>query len=231
MDRAPDLRTQKNEPQNKTKCSLNQIGVRGCHSRVIFSLGAMGLGSGQLEIFVIVVFHHSTLILKEYITKYTTNINITYTYDINISANRCRCIGKELLIGNFTKFAGPPLGHFLRVQVPLCAPKMQFGSYFRIPGGNRLLGHHFSLKKVPTSPGGSRQSAPRAAWDAIRHPKWSRDRYFSIFGRSWMDFRLFFNEFWWVSMFLFDEILTKTLKDILHGRNSSHSNHFIEQKG
>jgi len=40
-----------------------------------------------------------------------------------------------------------------------------------------------------------------------------------------------FNEFWWVSMFLFDEILTKTLKDILHGRNSSHSNHFIEQKG
>ena len=28
------------------------IGVRGFHSRVILSLGAMGLGSGQLEIFV-----------------------------------------------------------------------------------------------------------------------------------------------------------------------------------
>ena len=28
------------------------IGVRGFHSRVMLSLGAMGLGSGQLEIFV-----------------------------------------------------------------------------------------------------------------------------------------------------------------------------------
>ena len=31
------------------------IGVRGFHSHVIFSLGVMGLGSGQLEIFVVVV--------------------------------------------------------------------------------------------------------------------------------------------------------------------------------
>ena len=30
------------------------IGVRGFHSRVILSLGAMGLGSGQLESFVVV---------------------------------------------------------------------------------------------------------------------------------------------------------------------------------
>ena len=30
------------------------IGVRGFHSRVILSLGVMGLGSGQFEIFVVV---------------------------------------------------------------------------------------------------------------------------------------------------------------------------------
>ena len=39
---------------------LYSVGVRGFHSRVILSLGAMGLGSGHLEIFVFRLLNKKT---------------------------------------------------------------------------------------------------------------------------------------------------------------------------
>ena len=43
---------------------LGYIGVRGFHSRVILSLGAMGLGSGHLEIFVFRLLTRDKNVLK-----------------------------------------------------------------------------------------------------------------------------------------------------------------------
>ena len=45
------------------KCMCDQVGVRGLPARGIFFLGAMGLGSGHLEIFVFRLLNKNAILI------------------------------------------------------------------------------------------------------------------------------------------------------------------------